>query len=140
MNVQHCKRCGKIYKETGGKLCPICIKELDAEFEKVRNFLYDNPNSVIETIVEETGVSEKIIRNWLREGRLILGDDHAALLNCQGCGIPIVTGKMCEKCISRLKNATSGWDDKYKPNVAGTHDSGQKVSGKMHVKVRNKSI
>ncbi len=103
MDIRQCKRCGKVFQFSGSTLCPKCVREVDKQFDDVRNFLYDNPHSTLETVVEETKVNAQDIKRWLKEGRLILTGDSTAMIQCESCGKPILTGKLCETCAVQAK-------------------------------------
>lgn len=103
LNVRQCKRCRKIFQYQGNPVCQSCIIELDKDFDLVRNYMYDNPKSTIDTVCDETGVSRECVTRWLREGRLILSSDSVALLNCEKCGKPIISGKFCPECTQSVK-------------------------------------
>jgi len=139
VDVRNCKRCKKIFNYLGNPLCHACIKKTDLEFERVRNFLYEFPGSSMEEVCEETGVCEVIIRNWLREGRLILSQNNAGLLQCQSCGIPIVTGQLCDRCIAKVRGSGADLLEKIRP-APEVRDPGQTSKGKMHVRVRQKNL
>lgn len=104
MDVKNCRKCGKIYAYDGHKVCSSCRKEEEEEFQKVKGYLYDNPDSTVQEISSETGISVHKIMRYLREGRLQLrGDNHNAILDCERCGKSINTGRYCDKCADDLK-------------------------------------
>ncbi|PRX18812.1 hypothetical protein BX659_1413 [Orenia metallireducens] len=69
MKLKNCKKCNHIFVNNGQSLCPDCIEEERENFQKIRDYLWDNPGSNIKDIHHETEVSLKIIRQFLREGR-----------------------------------------------------------------------
>ncbi|MCL2030222.1 MAG: hypothetical protein FWG93_01620 [Oscillospiraceae bacterium] len=105
MNVRSCERCRRLFQTTGNPMCPACIQELDAQFSDVKNYLYDNPGASMEQVCEETGVDHAQIVRWLREGRLVTDERHAALLGCVTCGAPIRAGQYCEACKGNLQRS-----------------------------------
>ncbi|MDD3840300.1 MAG: MerR family transcriptional regulator [Clostridia bacterium] len=107
MNIRNCKQCGKIYAYTGSDLCPVCRKEEDDMFDKVREYIYSHPGANTLEVSEETGVEEKIILKFLREGRLELKTAGLGL-DCERCGVSITTGRYCSKCAKDLKEGFSG--------------------------------
>jgi hypothetical protein len=70
MDIRNCKRCGKIYSYTGVEVCPNCLAIEQEDFSKVRDYLYQNPNSTIPEVSEATGVDVRVITRFLREGRI----------------------------------------------------------------------
>ena len=106
MTIRNCKKCGKIYQYDGvHKICLECRRKEEEEFEKVKKFLRNNPNSSINTVSRETGVEKKTIIEFIKNDRLIAEDiEIDVTIRCQRCGKEIKHGKYCEDCISELKN------------------------------------
>lgn len=99
MKLQNCKECGKVFSSSGADICPDCRKSEEEKFELVKNYLWDNPNSTIVKVSEETGVEEEIIIKFMKENRLQaqgLLIDHK--LNCRRCGKEIESGTFCKSC------------------------------------------
>jgi len=68
-------------------------------FNSVKEFLRENPKTLIADVAAETGASAKKILGWLREGRLeIVGGE----LKCKSCGEDITTGIFCEPCQKKV--------------------------------------
>jgi len=103
MDMMRCRWCGKRFQSYGTMVCPTCLQELDEKYNPVRDYLYDNPNASIEEVVEETGVSERIILYYLKEGRLTMAN-ASGVLRCEQCGAAISTGRMCERCQNKLND------------------------------------
>ena len=102
MGVSNCARCGKIFNYvTGQRICESCRKELEKDFQKVKDYIRNNPNKGIREVADECEVSEKQIKNWVREERLEFSKG-AGVLNCETCGAPISTGRFCEKCKAQM--------------------------------------
>ncbi|NLO82472.1 MAG: MerR family transcriptional regulator [Clostridiales bacterium] len=104
MDVRNCKRCNRLFQFKGSKYCPHCILELDEMFIKVRDYLYENDDANIAQVSEATGVEEKIILEFLREGRLELKEPSIDL-TCERCGKPITSGRMCKECLTQFERA-----------------------------------
>lgn len=106
MSIRNCKRCGKIYQYDGvHKICKNCRAQLEKDFEKVKEFLKENPDSSISVVSEETGVKKKTIIEFIKNNRLIAEDlEIDAKIKCQRCGTEIKHGKYCDRCISDMKN------------------------------------
>lgn len=118
MDIRNCRRCGKVYRYDGYRICPKCRQEEEEEFRKVREYIYDNPNSDIQTISEETGVPVKKILNFLKEGRLEVRDENTnLLLACERCGKPIKSGRFCDRCIVEMKRELKSAASKNKDVV-----------------------
>lgn len=127
MNIRNCKECGKLFQYDGvSKLCYRCRRKDDENFRAVKEFLYENPRETIIVVSEETGVSEDKILRYLREGKLeIVGDNPGIMLNCEGCGKAIRTGRYCEKCAQDIERGLkSGFEkqERQKINKNSTND------------------
>ncbi len=102
MEIRNCKRCNRLFQYNGIKYCASCLMELDEMYKKVRDYLYEHPDATIIEVSEATGVEEKIILEFLREGRLEL-KEPSAVLTCERCGKPITMGRMCKECLVVLE-------------------------------------
>lgn len=102
MQIAKCKWCGRPFQSFGLPFCPKCMQELDEQYKPVRDYLYDNPNATIEEVVAETGVPQRVILFYLRDGRLRMVN-ASGLLKCEQCGAPIDSGHLCEKCMGKLE-------------------------------------
>jgi len=104
MELRNCPVCGKLFVYVHRNLCPDCLKRDEEDYEKVREFINNNPRATIEEASEGTEVPVKKILEYLKEGRLILQTNNVnIILNCEMCGEPILTGRLCAKCSSKLK-------------------------------------
>jgi len=99
MEVVNCPRCGKVFNKVRGPLCPACEKKDEQAFQMVREFAEENKNCTISELSKGSGVSEKKIMRYIREGRLeITGGMHGEV-RCKICGRPISKGNYCDSCI-----------------------------------------
>jgi flagellar operon protein (TIGR03826 family) len=133
MDVRQCKRCRKIFNYTGSPICPVCVQESDRQFDEVRNYIYENPQSTLDMVCEETEVAAEDIKRWLKEGRLILHKSSAPLINCEKCGVPIVTGRLCDKCVSNVQSELSGAASSLRPTPAEPPIKKQASKERMHI-------
>jgi len=102
MNVRNCTRCGKIYNYDGFKVCRICRKEDELDYEMVKEYLRENPGADISQVHHATEVEHSKIIDFLRDGRLEVEDGGNLLLACESCGTSIRTGRFCDKCAGVL--------------------------------------
>ncbi len=131
MNLKNCPRCGKLFSDDGvHKICPACRQEEEENFNKVKEYLWDNPNSTIDRVSEETGVNRKTIVKFVREERLLSeGLTIAGGVTCERCGALITHGRFCEKCRDELVGGFSKESkDREKKN--------QRKTGEMFLKNR----
>ena len=103
MNIIQCRLCKKPFQSLGGTTCPECLEKIDRDFITVRDYIYENPNSNMEKISEDTEVDKAIILHLLKEGRLSLETpDSEGLLTCYICKKPISSGRMCTECKGKV--------------------------------------
>ncbi|WP_418791027.1 TIGR03826 family flagellar region protein [Phosphitispora sp. TUW77] len=108
-DLRNCPECGKVFVKINKNLCLDCIEKEEAEFEEVRKYLKDNPKAPVEEIVEITGVQEKKVLRWMREGRVDISFfDGSKGLTCKSCGTVIKTGNFCAKCAKDLSAQMKG--------------------------------
>ncbi len=105
MNVRNCKNCGKLFNYIAGPpICPNCREETEAKFQEVKNYIRDHKGVGIAEVSEACGVDPGQIRQWLRDDRLEVTEDSALMLNCEGCGAPIRSGRFCDRCKANTSN------------------------------------
>ncbi len=109
MNIKNCVKCGKVYVYDNYKLCRNCRKLEEEDFQKVKQYIYDNPGATMQEISSETGVSIQRIMKYLREGRLQLREENYNLiLDCERCGKAIRTGRYCDRCTDEIHKEFKG--------------------------------
>lgn len=106
VKVLSCKICGRLFQSYGIGCCPGCADEMDKAFVKIKEYLYEHENATIVDIVEGTGISEKYVLQFLKEGRLSIEGAEDAL-RCEDCGRPISSGRYCSDCREKLANVLS---------------------------------
>lgn len=112
MDVRNCRSCHRLFNYLSGPdICPECRNELERKYEKVRDYIRDNKGANIPQVSEDTGVSQQLIKQWIREERLQFSKDSPVGIECETCGASIRTGRYCENCkkdmastLSRLYN------------------------------------
>jgi flagellar operon protein (TIGR03826 family) len=104
MSLINCPECGKLFEKKARNLCPDCIEKEEQDFKLIKDYLYKNPGEGIIAVSEQTGVSDKKIIAFLKEGRLFV---DASYLNCEHCGKPISSGRYCNKCFVSLSKKLS---------------------------------
>lgn len=128
-NVRQCRECRKLFQSFGSSVCPDCVEETDRRFNTVKDYLYNHPNANVVDIANDTGVAEKIVLNFLREGRLSLNIAEGSMLECEKCRAPISHGRFCAVCQSKLQGLLGG---AIKPDATKSEGFGKMVgSAKM---------
>ena len=104
MEIIQCSYCKKPFQSYGSKTCLECTGYIDECMRKIRDYLYEHPNSGVEIVSYETRVPVKLIMFLLKEGRLLLVDNEFALgiLICESCKRPIKSGRLCDECRQSL--------------------------------------
>lgn len=108
MNVKNCRKCGRIFNYIAGPcVCPSCREALEADFQRVKEYIRAHAGATITEVAEECDVEPAQIHQWLREERLEIAEGSAIVLRCESCGAPIKSGKYCEKCKRELAHGLS---------------------------------
>lgn len=129
----NCGKCGRMFSaENGQKFCSKCRNSDEDDFMIVREFVYDNPDSTVSDVAEETGIDESKILKFLRQGKLQLKGDGVGY-PCERCGKSINTGKFCDACSMELKNEINKAFGIGAKDVSKSK-SDKTVSKKMHIK------
>ncbi len=99
-SFKQCRICRRVfqYPGYGAQICPMCKKEDNEMFERVKNYLRDNPGSTLYVTAEACEVEESRIREWLKEERLEYTGTGETGLTCEHCGRPIRSGRLCDEC------------------------------------------
>lgn len=95
-----CSNCGglMIFKGCGEYECEDCRNKEYDDYGKARNYIENNPGATSADITTHTGVTQKAIRQMLKESRLEVAQDSKVLLRCEICGADIRTGVLCKNC------------------------------------------
>lgn len=100
---------------SGDKLCPICRDEMEEKFQEVKKFISENKGVSMQQVSEECDVQSTWIQKWLREERLELMEGSAITLDCESCGAPIRSGRLCNKCVDKFKAAAGNYVRSNRP-------------------------
>ncbi|OWZ84857.1 TIGR03826 family flagellar region protein [Natranaerobius trueperi] len=126
-NLKNCKSCGKLFLKVSRNICPDCFQEEEDCFLKVKNYLDEHPNATVLEVSTETEVTQKQIKKFIEEGRLITTQFTRLSIECERCGVEISQGKYCESCQEELKEG-------FKSST--TKKEEQKEAGKIHIRDR----
>ncbi len=120
MALANCVKCKKIFNRVSSPICDDCHKKEEETYEKVYQYLKENPDITVPELAKATEVSEKKIFKYFRDGRFIELTGDKAYLNCQQCGKPINSGSHCKECkikMSKNINSAFGTNHSYKDLV-----------------------
>lgn len=131
MDIRNCRQCGGIYVYDNFNICPKCRKQEEEDFQKVKKYLYENPDANISEVSEETGVETKKIISFLKQGRLEIKDENNSILTCERCGKSIRTGRFCKKCVADM-------DREFKKAIGGGKDPSELQNSDAREKMRIK--
>jgi len=131
--LKNCNKCGRVFQaeEIGQKFCDRCKGNEEDLFNKVREYIYDNPDTNVMEVSEELEVDEDLILKWLRQGRLELKGDGVGY-PCDRCGKSINSGRFCSACQGELKNGFAEAFGESKKGEAPKEDDSKAGKG-MHV-------
>ena len=116
MNLRNCARCGKMFNYVSGPaICELCKKAIEDDFQRVKQYIEENPRASLREISEDNQVTTKQIQQWIREERLMFSKDSPIQLLCENCGEPITTGRFCAKCKGTMANTLNNSIAKPKP-------------------------
>ena len=123
MEIRNCRSCNRLFQHIGGPaICPNCKDALEKKFTVVKEYIRDNPRVSVKQVAEETEVSIKQIKQWIREDRLVLSEPDADGITCEKCGTPICSGRFCAKCKTKMADKLTATIARPKP----TEDSDKK--------------
>ena len=100
--IKNCPMCGKLFNDTGKKVCPDCYQQiLDKEHEVVE-YVRDHKGAKIPEICEATGAPSGMIKKMIRDGRF---EQIGVKMTypCEKCGAPILSGKICQQCEEKAR-------------------------------------
>ena len=108
MEVKACKNCKSLFQYiTGPQICSKCKTVEEEMFQRVKEYLRENPGESMNIVSEETEVSVSLIEKFLRQGRLEVTPDSQITLTCEMCGKRITTGRFCAACKGEIKHGLS---------------------------------
>lgn len=96
----YCQECGgvMVFKGVGEYKCEKCGSVAYDDYGKARNYIEQHNGVTSAQVSEATGVSQKAIREMLKEARLEIAPNSNFFLTCEICGAAIRMGRYCPKC------------------------------------------
>ncbi|MDD2971061.1 MAG: hypothetical protein PHE02_02880 [Lachnospiraceae bacterium] len=95
-----CSKCGgiMIFKGVGEYQCEDCKNMEYDDYGKVRNYIEKNRGATAAEIEHEIGVSQRAIRQMLRDSKIEISEGSKSFMKCEICGGDIRSGRFCSKC------------------------------------------
>ncbi len=97
-DVKVCKRCRKLFQGYRAECCPNCELDLDAIFERARDYIYEHKHENMISLAKAIDEKEADILYLVRAGRLSFDSAEGSGLLCEQCGRPIASGRVCDDC------------------------------------------
>ncbi|NCB29333.1 MAG: flagellar protein [Clostridia bacterium] len=105
MGLQECEFCGLPFHSVGSNLCGKCAQRIDEDFLKARKYIYKHGDRAdFASVVENTGVDEKVLRYLIRQGRVQIADEVGGA-QCRICGKRVTNGALCVDCMQKFQDA-----------------------------------
>ncbi|MCX7748547.1 MAG: flagellar protein [Clostridia bacterium] len=99
IELKNCTVCGKVFPSNGfTNTCPLCREKDEADFKKIRDYLYIHPCSNMYEVSVTLGMPIHQIKRYLREDRLEIIEKNNSFLHCEICKTSIRSGKYCSEC------------------------------------------
>jgi len=99
-DLANCPRCNALFLEGTSAVCNQCRNKEEQNYQKVYAFMRKKHNrmALVEQIEVDTGVSEKQIREFVKQKRLHPAQFPNISYLCEKCETPIQDGRICERC------------------------------------------
>lgn len=104
-NLANCSRCNGLFVKGTSSVCPECKKAEEKDFQTVYAYLRKKVNrtATVSQIEEGTGVSERQIRQFVKQKRLHPAQFPNLDYGCEKCGSPIREDRLCASCKESLE-------------------------------------
>ncbi len=130
MSLENCPRCGRLFAKNFRDVCPVCMRDIDKEYELCSQYLREHKGAIISELSEQTGVSIKQITKFVREGRISMVDAPNMSYPCESCGVLIRENHLCDSCRAKFMNATKNFGSSVeKGKLTIAEQSGTIVKG-----------
>lgn len=109
MELQTCNNCKRFFNYlTGPHICPACKDILEKKFQEVKEYIRNHPGCSMPMVSENCDVSQRQLKEWLRDERLQFESAESTELTCDSCGTKIRSGRFCDVCkAATMRNLAS---------------------------------
>ena len=99
LSLSKCTRCGRIYPKIRSVVCLKCQDAEDADYEKIRDLLFYEPNLTAEEVAAIGRVDVKCVIRMINAG-MITSTLLATRVSCGRCGAPALSPRkrLCARC------------------------------------------
>ena len=105
--IKNCAQCGRIFAPLRNEvLCRDCRIKEEEKQQEVLEYVRDHQGSTIKEVMEALGVTDKFIKQMIKEGLFVNIEREDFYYPCKVCGKPIRNGTYCSDCLSKLRNET----------------------------------
>ncbi|EIT86937.1 putative regulator of flagella formation [Fictibacillus macauensis ZFHKF-1] len=103
--LENCLQCHALFVYNGRKICQNCYANEEKDYDAVFHFMRQQKNrqATLHDIHTHTGVEERKIMNFLRQGRLHIVQFPQLYYECDTCLGPIREGRICKVCSVKMK-------------------------------------
>lgn len=118
-----CEKCGgvMVFQGLGEYKCEKCGELAFDDYGKVRTYIESHRGANAAEIESAVGVSQKSIRQLLREGRLEIAEGSKSFLRCELCGNSIRSGRFCPECEIKVhRNLEAKQREQQQRDMQGT--------------------
>lgn len=139
MALAKCVRCDKMFNKLSSPVCVDCQKEEDADFERIRDVLAENPDLNAEGVAELSGVDMECVLRMLDQG-LISNISLGEAVKCGRCGAPAisVTKRLCQSCLEKLNREMANAQKSIKMGQKKKTEVGEYGGGSAHSHLEDK--
>lgn len=117
-----CDECqgAMVYKGVGEYQCERCGKLAYDDYGKVRNYIEKHQGATAAMASRATGVSQRKIREMIKESRLEIAPTSKMFLRCEICGTSLRAGRLCPQCEANYhRGLAEQTKAEHKKNFAG---------------------
>ena len=99
LSLSKCARCGGIYPKIRSVVCLKCQDAEDADYERIRDVLFYEPNLTAEEVAAIARVDVKCVIRMINTG-MITSTLLMKAVTCGRCGAPALTPRkrLCARC------------------------------------------
>ncbi|MEF3303650.1 flagellar protein [Paenibacillus sp. GYB003] len=106
LQVDHCPKCGSVYRKNARSLCGVCSAQQDRELNRCLDHLWKFPDATTDELSDATNIAVSSIYRFIKEGKLPRGCDRLTY-PCECCGAPIHSNRLCGLCTISFKQTAA---------------------------------